>query len=76
LIKLIIVNAKKLEKVLFLLGFEFKRQKGSHAFYVHPDGRRTTIPHHNKDLSRPLIRTILKEINLSIDEFYKMINEI
>ena len=65
-------KAKELEKILFYLGFEKIRQKGSHAFYRHPNGKRTTIPHHKgKDISHPLFRAILREINISVDEFYK-----
>jgi len=41
-----LVDSKALEKLLLSIGFEIKRQKGSHVFYRHPDGRYTTIPHH------------------------------
>jgi predicted RNA binding protein YcfA (HicA-like mRNA interferase family) len=44
--KLPITNAKDFEKLLLKLGFQVKRQKGSHVFYKHPDGRYTTLPHH------------------------------
>ncbi len=53
--RLPVLNAKSLEKILLNLGFERTRQKGSHVFYRHPDGRMTTIPHHRgRDLARPL----------------------
>ena len=49
------LNAKGLERVLLNLGFERVRQKGSHVFYRHPDGRTTTIPHHpGRDLAHRL----------------------
>ena len=74
--KLPIVNAKQLEKLLLQLGFIFQRQKGSHKFYKHSDGRYTTIPHHpGEDLSRPLIKTILNQIDLSTDEFIQLLNK-
>jgi predicted RNA binding protein YcfA (HicA-like mRNA interferase family) len=73
--KLPIINAKELEKILFQLGFEVKRQKGSHKFYKHLDGRYTTIPHHSiEDLSRPLIRIILNQIDLSLEAFIDLLN--
>ncbi len=73
--KLPVVSAKQLEKLLFQLGFEFQRQKGSHKFYKHPDGRYTTVPHHpGEDLSRPLIRAILRQINLDTEEFIRLLN--
>ncbi len=73
--KLLLVNAKTLEKLILHLGFQIKRQKGSHVFYRHPDGRYTTIPHHgNKDLSRSLLRVILNQINITPEEFINLLN--
>ncbi len=67
-----LINAKEMEKLLLRLGFEKVRQKGSHAFYRHPDGRVTTIPHHKaKLLARPLIREILREIEITIEKYNK-----
>ncbi|MBN1394441.1 MAG: type II toxin-antitoxin system HicA family toxin [Pirellulales bacterium] len=37
--RLPIVDAGTMEKVLFSLGFSKTRQRGSHAFYRHSDGR-------------------------------------
>jgi predicted RNA binding protein YcfA (HicA-like mRNA interferase family) len=75
--RLPLVDAKKMEKILFRLGFEKTRQKGSHAFYKHIDGRTTTIPFHSsKKLARPLIRVILNEINISIEDYNELIMDI
>jgi len=72
--KIPIVSVKILEKILLHLGFEVKRQSGSHVFYRHPDGRYTTLPHHgNQDLGRPLIRQILREINLAPEQFIELV---
>jgi predicted RNA binding protein YcfA (HicA-like mRNA interferase family) len=52
------------------LGFEKVRQKGSHAFYRHPDGRTTTLAHHKgRMLARPLIREILREIEITVEQY-------
>lgn len=68
--KLKIIDAKTMEKLLLRLGFEKVRQKGSHAFYRHPDGRTTTIPHHKaRVLARPLIREILRETEITVDDY-------
>ncbi|NJD51561.1 MAG: type II toxin-antitoxin system HicA family toxin [Candidatus Methanoperedens sp.] len=68
--KLNVIDARKMEKLLFKLGFERVRQKGSHVFYRHPDGRTTSVPHHpGRDLARPLIKEILREIELSVEEY-------
>jgi predicted RNA binding protein YcfA (HicA-like mRNA interferase family) len=70
--RLPIVNFQTMEKVLLRLGFEMTRSRGSHFFYRHPDGRTTTLPQHSgRDLSRPLIREILREIELTPDQFIK-----
>jgi predicted RNA binding protein YcfA (HicA-like mRNA interferase family) len=72
--RLVLVSASKMERILMNLGFERIRQKGSHVIYRHTDGRTTTIPFHsNRDLPRPLIREILREINISIDEYTKLL---
>jgi predicted RNA binding protein YcfA (HicA-like mRNA interferase family) len=65
-----ILSAKSLERILLNLGFQRVRQKGSHVFYRHPDGRTTTLPHHSgRDLARPLVREILREIELTPEQF-------
>ena len=72
--RLPILNAKKLEKLFIDLGFERVRQKGSHVFYRHPDGRTTTLPHHRgRDIARPLLREILREIELTPEDLLRML---
>ncbi len=71
--KVPIISARQFEKIILGLGFEITRKKGSHVFYRHPDGRYTTLPHHgNQDIGRPLIRQILNQIHLSLEEFSKL----
>ncbi len=75
--KLRIINAKQMEKLLFNLGFEKTRQKGSHAFFRHQDGRTTTVPYHpGKDLARPLIKAILNDINLSAQAYNDLLKNL
>lgn len=72
--RLPVIDAKTFEKLLFKIGFTIKRQKGSHVFYRHPDGRYTTLSHHQgRDIGRSLIRQILREIKLTPDEFIEEI---
>ncbi len=64
--RLRVVNFRTMERLLLGLGFQVVRQKGSHVFYRHPDGRTTTLPNHpGRDLARPLIREVLREIELT-----------
>jgi predicted RNA binding protein YcfA (HicA-like mRNA interferase family) len=70
--KLPIVNYQTMEKLLVKLGFHVVRQKDSHVFYRHSDGRTTTVPHHKgRDIARPLIREIIREIELNPEDFVK-----
>jgi predicted RNA binding protein YcfA (HicA-like mRNA interferase family) len=75
--RLELINAKTMEKLLLRLGFEKVRQRGSHAFYRHVDGRTTTVPHHKtRMLARPLIREILREIEMTIDDYNNHIKKL
>lgn len=68
--RLPLVDFKTMERILLRLGFMAVRQKGSHVFFRHPDGRTTTVPHHSgRDIARPLLREILREIDLSPDDY-------
>ena len=53
-------------------GFKSIRQKGSHIFYRHTDGRTTVVPMHNKkDIKISLLRGILNEIRMTREDFFK-----
>jgi predicted RNA binding protein YcfA (HicA-like mRNA interferase family) len=68
--RLPVVSFREMERVLLRLGFKAVRQKGSHVFYRHSDGRTTTVPNHpGRDLARPLLREILREIELTPEQF-------
>lgn len=72
--KLVVIKFKRMNDLLLKLGFESVRQKGSHLFYRHPDGRTTVVPlHKGKDLPRPLIRSILDDINLTVDQYNELL---
>ena len=65
-----VVSAKKMVAILRRLGFELDRQRGSHAYYKHPDGRSVVVPMHaGEDLGKGLIRQILKSAELSVEEY-------
>lgn len=59
--------AKLLEKKF---GYVFVRQKGSHAFYEDPSGKRrsTTIPMHNRSLPIGTQRVIMRQVGLTQDD--------
>ena len=66
------VNAWQLIKILERKGFFFSRQSGSHAIYINEEGLRTTIPiHGKKELGIGLLRQIMKDTGLSIEDLEK-----
>ena len=67
--KLRIITSADMCKLLESEGFTVKRQKGSHRFYYHADGRTTVVPMHAMDLDRTLIRKMLRDIDMPIDKY-------
>ena len=69
------IKAKEVAKILEKLGFELKRQKGSHMFFAHPDGRTTVIPNHpTEHLDRGLLNKIIKhDLGMEREEFLKYV---
>jgi len=65
-----VVPARFLIKFLLSHGFEIIRQKGSHIFFRHPDGRTALVPDHKgEDLGRGILIKILKDCEYTTDEF-------
>ena len=70
--KLPLLSSKELCRFLEKEGFIVIRQKGSHKFYRHPDGRTTVVPiHSGKDIKRGLLKGILEEIKINRDTFFE-----
>ncbi len=64
------ITAKVMVEFLESLGFQQIRQKGSHRFFRHPDGRTATVPdHRGEDLGRGLTRKILRGAEVSRHDF-------
>jgi predicted RNA binding protein YcfA (HicA-like mRNA interferase family) len=67
-------SGKQLLKTLNKSGFETIRIKGSHHFLRHPDGVSTVVPIHRGEIIGPgLLSQILKDIELSAEEFKKLL---
>ena len=65
-----VLKPKEVAAILEKLGFQEIRQRGSHKQYRHPDGRGTTVPFHSgRDISPILLKQIMKDIGLTVDEF-------
>ena len=60
-------------RVLEKMGFTRIRQSGSHAIYHHSDGRWTTVPmHKGRDLGKGILRKIIKDTKIRVDEFERL----
>ena len=70
--KLIPIKPKKLIGVLISMGFVERDAQGSHVFFKHKDGRTTVVPIHNRELSKGLLRKILNDVQLSVEEYEKL----
>lgn len=69
--KLPMLKARDIMRALRLLGFVAVRQTGSHIFFQHPDGRTTLVPRHGgEDIGRGLLRAMLREAELTPEEFF------
>jgi len=69
--KLPVVTGKELARIVPKLGFEFRRQKGSHAIYVRStDKARVVIPMHGGAAIKPkTLRAIIQDLKLTVEEF-------
>jgi predicted RNA binding protein YcfA (HicA-like mRNA interferase family) len=65
-----VLKPREICRILEALGFVLVRQRGSHMQYRHPDGRGTTVPNHpGRDVSPVLLRQIIKDIGMTLDDF-------
>lgn len=69
------VPARRMIRFLASLGFSQIRRRGSHRFFAHPDGRTATVPdHRGEDLGRGIIRSILRDVDVTPNEFARWLN--
>lgn len=73
--RLPVLSADELAKILKKTGFELIRQKGSHMFFKHPDGRTTVVPRHpEEEIDRGLLNKIIKkDLKMNREEFMKYV---
>lgn len=70
------LKASAVIRALQRAGFEVVRSAGSHHRMVHTeDSRRaTTVPvHKGRDLPRPMLRAIIKQAGLIVEEFVDLL---
>ncbi len=69
------VTSKEVKRIAQRLGFEFRRQTGSHAIYVRSaDHHRVVIPMHaGRDLKPKTLRGIIEDLGITAEEFQRML---
>jgi len=69
------ISGKECASILEKAGFVFVRQHGSHLIYKRNNPyAQTTIPNH-KELDRGTLRAILRQSDLSVNEFMELYNK-
>lgn len=70
--KLPVLSGKEITKALAKIGFVPIRQKGSHVFLRHADGRRTVVPLH-EEVNKSTLMDIIEQSKLTKEEFLKLL---
>ncbi len=64
------VTAAEAIRVLEKVGFFMARQSGSHKIYKNTAGKRVTVPYHSGKVLHPkILKNILRDTDLSLEEF-------
>ncbi len=67
--KLPSLTGKEIVSLLKKAGFIVERQKGSHVFLKHEDGRATVVPVHSGETIGPgLLSKILRDVEMTKEE--------
>ena len=69
--KLPVISGNKLIKTLIKTGYYIRGQEGSHIHLRHPFRKPLTIPNH-KEVARGTLRKIIKDAELTVQEFRKL----
>ena len=68
------LTGSRVVRALQKANFEIVRQRGSHIYLRHADGRATVVPlHKGEDLGSGILSKILRDAELSRREFHKLL---
>ena len=71
------MDAKTLIKILVLKGYTMVRQSGSHVQFKNEKGVLITVPvHAGREIGRGLLRKIIRDMELTRDEFIGLLRQI
>jgi len=69
------LSFRKVIRALERAGFVIDHVTGSHYRLKHRSdpSRTTVVPRHSKDIKRPVLRSIIQQAGLTVDEFLDLI---
>jgi predicted RNA binding protein YcfA (HicA-like mRNA interferase family) len=68
------LTARQIIAALEKAGFSLSRQSGSHMIYKNAAGKRVTVPFHASKILHPkVLKSILREADLSIEGLEKLV---
>ncbi len=74
--KLPSLTGREIISILKKAGFVVERQRGSHVFMKHSDGRATVVPVHSGETIGPgLLSKILSDVEMIKDDFLKILKK-
>jgi len=71
-----VLKPRKVLRALLRAGFAVHHQTGSHAQHRHPGKPhlRVTVPRHDRfDLPKPILRSILRQAEITVEEFLDLL---
>jgi predicted RNA binding protein YcfA (HicA-like mRNA interferase family) len=75
--RLTLCEYRRLARVAEQAGFVWVRRSSSHNTFRHPDGRTVVIPDHGSQvIVRPLLRHIIRDLGLSVDEYNDLLDQV
>jgi predicted RNA binding protein YcfA (HicA-like mRNA interferase family) len=67
------ISAAVAIRVLEKAGFFLVRQSGSHKIFKNKEGHRVTVPYHSGKVLHPkVVKSILEDADLTLDEFKEL----
>jgi predicted RNA binding protein YcfA (HicA-like mRNA interferase family) len=75
--RLKLLTYRDLAKVVEAAGFQWVRREGSHNAFRSADGRIIVIADHGGQvIVRPLLRKIIRDIGLTVDEYNRLVESL
>jgi predicted RNA binding protein YcfA (HicA-like mRNA interferase family) len=66
--------ARQVMQALERAGFSHHHTRGSHYYFKHPDRPRPVpVPYHARDIKRGLLRAIIQQAGMTVEEFLELL---